>query len=490
MIKPGDVYDREPEWSALTDFVMSNRSGATLGLVYGRRRQGKTYLLQALTEVAGGLYFAALRQSSDQNLARLADAYRGVTGGRARVTFGSWTEAIEALLALGQDMAGPIPVVLDEFPYLVAAAPELPSVVQALLSPRGDAATGWPTRLVLCGSALSTMRGLLSGTAPLRGRASLELVVRPFDYRAAAHYWGADGDPELAFRLHALVGGTPAYLDMCGGAGPASSGELDVWVARVLLNPASAMFREGNVLLSEEEGIVDTSLYFSVLAAISQGRCRRSEIAASIGRPQTSIAHPLAVLTETGLVASQVDALRQKRSVFHIAEPVLRLHQLAVAPHEARLARHRGQEVWESLADTVRSKIYGPHFETIARAWCSDWASSGTLGGVPSMVAATEVACREHRSTHEVDVVVREANPGVADRIVALGEAKWHSRPVDVAELRRLEHLRDLLGTAGTTVGTRLLLFSRKGFTADVEREASARGDVELVDLARLYSGD
>ena len=55
------------------------------------------------------------------------------------------------------------------------------------------------------------MRGLLGGTAPLRGRAKLELLVQPFDFREAADFWGVLGDPELAFQLHALVGGTPAY---------------------------------------------------------------------------------------------------------------------------------------------------------------------------------------------------------------------------------------------------------------------------------------
>ena len=55
---------------------------------------------------------------------------------------------------------------------------------------------------------MPVMGQLLAGQAPLRGRASLELLVRPLGYRDAARFWNAD-DPELAVLLHAVVGGTP-----------------------------------------------------------------------------------------------------------------------------------------------------------------------------------------------------------------------------------------------------------------------------------------
>jgi hypothetical protein len=122
---------------------------------------------------------------------------------------------MEALLAVGDRLGRPVPIILDEFPYLVEQAPELPSVLQRALSPRSVAQLSGQVRLILCGSAFTVMRGLLGGSAPLRGRAKLELLVRPFDYREAAGFWGVLDDPGLAFQLHALVGGTPAYRSMC-----------------------------------------------------------------------------------------------------------------------------------------------------------------------------------------------------------------------------------------------------------------------------------
>jgi hypothetical protein len=64
------------------------------------------------------------------------------------------------------------------------------------------------------------MRSLSSPQAPLRGRASLTLMVQPFDYRAAAEFWGLSSNPDAVFQMHALVGGTPAYRMLSLGCTP------------------------------------------------------------------------------------------------------------------------------------------------------------------------------------------------------------------------------------------------------------------------------
>lgn len=123
-------------------------------------------------------------------------------------------------------------MVLDEFPYLAKANPELPSIVQEALRPLRDQRTGSRTRLLLCGSALSFMGRLLSGSAPLRGRAGLELVVRPLDHRLAAEFWNIT-DPRLALQVNSIVSGTPAYRrEFARGDSPAGPEDFDDWVVR------------------------------------------------------------------------------------------------------------------------------------------------------------------------------------------------------------------------------------------------------------------
>jgi AAA+ ATPase superfamily predicted ATPase len=483
--KPDRLFDRNDEWRELTEFAASPASGATLGLLYGRRRQGKTLLLELLALELGGFMFAATQQSEAQNLADLGAAYGAYRGLRQPVVFADYREALDELLRIGEDR--PVPVIIDEFPYLVAATPALPSYLQQALSPLGHAHEHTRTRMILCGSALTTMSQLLGGGAPLRGRARLELVVRPFGFRQAAEFWQLADDPELAFRIHALTGGTPAYKDMSNG-GPGSLAEFDSWVQRRLLNPASAMFREGGLLLREEPSISDPTSYAAALSAISAGSSRRSEIAATLGRPSSAIGHLLTGLEDIGLIEYLDDALRGKRGTFGIAEPIVRLYQLITSRYEPELVAGRADRVWARSAPTVDSKIYGPHFEDLARQWCLRYADEETLGGPPGAVRPTEIACREHQTGHELDVVVTE-DSSTTSRISAIGEVKATSDPIGTGQLRRLEHLRGLLPSARVAQLPKLLLFSRTGFTPDLAEEAASRPDVELIDLARVYAG-
>lgn len=489
MEKPADLHARGPEWGALTDFATDPTPNATLGLVYGRRRQGKTLMLELLAEATGGFMFTAREQADRQNRDELSAAYARHAGLPRSLAFDSWSDLVEALLGVGTGTPEPMPVILDEFPNLVAQAPSLPSVIQVALSPRSHASRRTRTRLILCGSAMSVMRNLLGGGAPLRGRATLELVLQPFWFREAASFWQLADDPELAFRVHALLGGTPAYRAMAFGP-PSSRESFDRWVGERLLNPASAIFREGSLLLREESGVADPAPYHAVLAAIAAGAARRSEIAGRIGRPATAIAHLLGGLEQVGLIARYEDAFRERRGTYRLNDPLIRLHELVIGPNERLLVRGRADEVWAATADTVAAKIYGPHLEDLAREWCLSHASARTLGGSAHDVLPATVACEEHRRGHEIDVVVVATSPGTPRRVLAIGEVKSTRQLVDTTAVLRLDHLRDLVAAPGAGQRPRLLLISRAGFTDDARRLAAARVDVELVDLDRLYRGE
>ena len=181
--KPGHVFDRDREWDGLMRFATTPQPEVRLGIVSGRRRQGKTYLLDAVASAVGGFFYAATDDTEVDALASFGRALAEWTGG-GRYAFTSWEEALERLFTAVP--AGLI--VIDEFPYLSKASPALPALIKRALEPRGIARQS-RSRLLLSGSAMPVMGGLLSGSAPLRGRASLDLVIAPFGYREAAKFW-------------------------------------------------------------------------------------------------------------------------------------------------------------------------------------------------------------------------------------------------------------------------------------------------------------
>jgi uncharacterized protein len=489
--KPSDMHDRDHEWSRLTDFVASPGKGTRLGIVYGRRRQGKTTLLEELCRVSGGFYWQAREQEPQQNLASLEQAWGLYRGGGGPSRFASWGEALGTLASIGRGAALAIPVVIDEVGYLLARDPSLASELQAVLSPRGPAVTDGGTRLILCGSALGQMRRLLDPDAPLRGRAGLELIVQPFDYRTSASFWGLSANPDAAFRLHAIVGGTPAYVDLAGGYRP-HDGDIDRWVVERMLEPASALFREGRLAVSEDHQLRDGQLYWGMLGAIAGGASRWTDLSVALGGRQGTLSHALDVLIDAGWIERHGDPLRARRSWFEISEPIVRFHQLVIEQFAGRLRRSGSASVvWEDARPIVRSQIFGPHLESIARTWVRDFASQDTMGGVVDEAESSELL-----GIGQLDLVAVERGPKGNKKIVAIGEVKSGIEPVGIGELARLDAALVGLSTARSVpvrkmvgVSTKKILVGRSGFTVELHREATRRSDVELVDLARLYNG-
>ena len=495
--RPLSLYDREVEWDDLTRFAAAPRSGLRLGIVYGRRRYGKSYLLRRLVEAIGGVYHLALREGRRPALDRFANSLSRQLQWAPPQPFRDWSDALEqAVSVLGMSGTQPQLLVIDEYSYLQQNSPELDSAVQAVMdeTAAGGLADRWiaPVSIVLCGSAMSVMTQILSGTSPLRGRATLDMPLVPFDYRQARSYWDIE-DLDTAFAVHTVVGGAAGYKDLTADVGvPVRAEDLSEWLAATVLNPSHVLFREDDYLLREDPRVTDEATYYSLLQAVADGRTSPAKIAEVLGRSSSDIQHHLEVMTTAGFVVRQDDLLISRRPVYRVADPIVRFHHLINRRHRARLEDRQALEVWSDAEATYRSQIVGPHFESICRLWVDRYASEETLGGPADRSASVQVHDRRQRQSFELDVVaLRRGVPTGNTKVIQLiGEAKVHE--LDADALERLDKLADLLaGRSGVTLSptTKRLLFSAKGFTPELTARASARPEVELIDLSRLYEG-
>jgi hypothetical protein len=481
LAKPDWIFDRDRDWRALVAYVSNQQPEATLGIVSGRRRQGKTFLLTALAEATGGFYFEAEEAAEAEALRLLGRAIGEFSGAPGELRLDDWDDALSALFALSTER--PVPVIIDEFPLLMKSNAALPSKLQRYIDESWSRRSAHgPARVLLCGSAMSVMGRLLAGQAPLRGRAGLELVVCPLPYRDAARFWEID-DHRLAILVNAVVGGTPAYRrQFVRNDTPRGMADFDDWVCRTVLDPQVPLFREARYLLAEEVEAREPGLYHSVLAAIASGKTTNGGIATFIGRTSAEIAHPLNVLEDSHLITRDPDVFRKARSVYRIAEPLITFYQALMRPRWAVLELGHADRVWPQVRQTFLSQVVGPRFEQI----CRDWAllADEAFAEPPAHVGSGVVADPANRTQIEIDVAVLAAEtPGEPRRVLSLGEAKW-GRVMGIRHLNRLRRARELLTQQGLNAsGAILACYSGTGF----DDELRAAPDVLLVDPDRLY---
>lgn len=452
--------NRTRELSALRDAA---DNAPALVVVSGRRRVGKSALLDAAFEGRRLLSFQADEQDERGQLELLAEEASRLLPGQPPLRFDDWPAAIRFIEA--QAAAEPLVVVLDEFQWLCAAQRALPSMLQR-------AWDGWqrqsvPVVLVLAGSALSFMDGLLAHGSPLYGRATLRPRVEPLDYRDSALFV-PDLKAEAAIRRFAVLGGTPQYQVWAGSL------PLARIIRERVLERGAPMYEEPLHLLRQGEGVRTPATYLSVLRVIAAGATQHNEISTKTTLSTANLSEKLARLRALGYVRVREPtgpAESPARGTYELADPFFRFWFRYVFPRRSRLERGLVDEVYSEI-DGDLDNLMGPAFEECCRAWAGSTAGAKRLGEVD------EIGSWQSRDGQtEIDVVgVRRG------RYELVGSCKWRRR-ADERVLDELINARDRMGKASRA---RLAVFARDGFTDGLLARASGE-DVQLVALADLF---
>ena len=284
------------------------------------------------------------------------------------------------------------------------------------------------TRLLLCGSALSFMGKLLSGNAPLRGRASLDLTVQTLDYRLAAQFWGFQ-DPRLAFLVHAIVGGTPAYrTEMIRFDAPRRPSRL-----RRLGRPGHPFAGQPDVprgALPAGRGARPAG--HGALPFRARGHRRRQyrprRHRGHVGRKTNELSHPLTVLEDAGLILRENDAFRANRTDFRINEPLLAFYHAIMRPFWPQLMRGRAPDRSGSAASSGSPAASWARTSSVsAGSGRSTSPVTGSATGPPRSRRAPSTT-RRTRPVHQIDVAVLGHADGGRPPLLAIGEAKWNEQ--------------------------------------------------------------
>lgn len=472
-----DLVDRRVELAWLEDGWRSGRG--ELRILYGRRRVGKSRLLDELARGKRSVVYQAVEGTTADHLRDLTDRFLQLDDDpvlRAS-PLTSWDAALAYLARLAA--ARPLLFVFDEYQYAAQADPTLASRLQRWWSRE---AAELPIYVVLCGSYVRFfVENVLTG--PLYGRNTGVWQLTPLGYREAGEFF-PEWPQEDRIRAHAVVGGIPHYIR-----------QLDpdrslAWnVARNVLRRGATLYQEAELVMREE--LREPRVYYSILRAIDDGCTTNNAIEQRVhgAERRGHLTAYLETLRELGFVAQQrplVGGVR--RSVRTISDPYLRFWFRFVLPNRVELDRAPDPDAFYRavVAPRLDELVSKPTFEEICREWLRRRIGEGVFGDPTGQVGAwwgpvpapLPGQPRRHQEA-EVEVVAARGQ-----RVFAVGEAKWTQSPVDLNVLGRLRAVARHV--PGADAATRLVLFGRR-FDERL-RDAAAREDVLLVTPAELYA--
>ncbi|MDQ8205635.1 ATP-binding protein [Pelagicoccus sp. SDUM812003] len=411
--------DREGELEKLRSFA--SLEVPSLAILYGRRRCGKSRLLQEFSREQD-LYFLADKQDPTLQRERLARDVALRFDGFDQVQYPSW-ESI--LTQVDGRMSQGSCLILDEFPYLAATSPELPSVIQRLLDTRRLK----NTHLILCGSSQRMMLNLAMGAAePLYGRSQLFMKIRPLECGWITKALSFDANDSIT--AYATLGGTPRYWELAR-----SYDSIESFTKALILDRDGILHDEMRRLLLDD--LNDSSLAISLLSLIGNGSHRISELAARIGKPATQLTRPIANLVELGYVRRETpfgeNEKKSKRGLYKLSDPYLAFIYKFVEPNRSRLEMGDTNTVFDDITPSLSQHV-SLVWEDLARRSVSRLNTA-------NMVWQPAKRWWKGSNDREIDIVSESADK----RCVLVGEAKWSNSIDPIRTLYRLQEVAEQL---------------------------------------------
>jgi hypothetical protein len=474
------LVDRGREIRELRE--LSERASASLGLLYGRRRVGKTFLLRNVWEKQRLFYFLAADETTERNRVELLQEMERYFEDKIyEEDYPNWRTVFRLLAELAE--RSDTVVVLDEFQNFLQDndQEDIPSKLAAVW----EEVIEKNITLILCGSEISMMKSLNKGkAAPLYGRFNWSQRLRPFTYREVDMM--VEGlNPREIVEVYAIYGGMPQYLNTICTAHP-----LNENVVETILSPRGEVNLQISSLFAQERGIREPGAYHAILTAIAGGNTTVNEIAQASGvqgENNTITRKKLSVLQSLYLIDRERNC-DEKRGPYHyyILDHGVHFWYKFVLPNRSRLELGDERGVWDEQISPALNSYVGQIFEHICRESFVHHHKNWKLPAFKSW-GRWQGQDRNKRSI-EIDIVAE-----LEDGLRLTGEIKWSSRPVDVdvyyGHQRDLEDLsnsgRKWAHEAFEEAGQQIF-FSAAGFTSSFE-DIAAEEDIILITLEDMF---
>ena len=440
-------------------------------VMYGRRRIGKTTILQEFANQHDVIFFSAQEKNDALNLEDFSEVAQRHFDHDFFAPFPSWERAMEYISKKAALATKKTVLIIDEFPFIASQNPSIKSILQHTIDHT------WKERnifLILCGSSVSFMVNDVMGyKSPLYGRITAQIEIKPFDYLDSAKFF-PHYDIEEQIQAYGILGGIPRYLEAFD-----DRKSIEENIAAHILSENAFLHEEPQMLLRME--LREPSVYNTILESIAAGYNKQSLIADHIHEERTKCGKYLQVLQSIRLIKKVVpcgENETSRKGIYALADCYYNFWYRYPFSHK-NLYRLLGEEEAAREIMGQMNDYMGPRFEIICKEYLIHQARNRKLPFIPAHLGRWWGTNPAIRAQDDVDILGLSEDGTQA----IFCECKYRNQPMPMAEY-------DDLVTASMAfpkVKEKYFYFFSKGGYTDNVIERAKREGARLLTVSDLY---
>ena len=438
-------------------------------VIYGRRRVGKTMLINEFLKGKRSVYYMAVEGTAKENLTGISKAL--LTEGTSDFYMPEFSDFESLLLYIdhlckNSDGQERLVIAIDEFPYLAASYPAISSMLQSHID------QCWKNSnlfLILCGSSMSFMEEQVLGyKSPLYGRRTAQFKLHPFSYFEAKEMLSEFSTEEQAV-LYGVTGGIPEYLSRIR-----SNQSMDDNIKELFFDESGRLFDEPGNLLKQE--LQDPSSYHSIITAIAGGASRLNEIATKTGLASSGCSAQIQSLITLGIIKKETpltEGIKSRKTLYQLEDFMFLFWYRFVRPNLSGIMRGIGETIYEVSVKPQISHFMGYIFEEICKQYLYLPQIYMTLPFPAGEFARWWGNNPKKKRQEEIDLMAENGSEAI------FGECKWRNELADVDILETLQERSGLFHYQKQSY----MIFSKTGFTEKLKLREKEEENVRLISF-------
>ena len=435
-----------------------------MGLIYGRRRIGKSELVKQAIKESGikSIFYECRQVTEESNVQSMCEVLSDVLG-LPKLGYMKAEEIIDYIFKLSKEES--IVFVLDEYPYLRENVKGLDSIIQALVDKYRENSK---LKLIVLGSYVEVMKSLLKESNPLYGRTDLVIDLKQMDYFESALFY-----PNMTYedkvRIYSVFGGVPYYNRLVDDKKSVKENVIEL-----VASPGARLENEVSTYLNSEiSKIVNANEVFEALA---KGFSKFSDILSqSHVSSSPTLADVLDKLMKMEVVEKKApinDEKSKKKSGYYICDNLSLFYYRYIFKYSSQLKIMDPEVFYDKYIDKDFEEFYIPlRFEEICVQYLIRQNRLGVMDPVIEKIGKYYYDDPKTKTNGEFDVVTLD------EKGYVFYEAKF----------RKKKTSKEVIETEISQVKStglncyKYVFFSRAGFTAK-ETE-----DIKFIKLDQMF---